>query len=853
MPGTLEQVEELRVAAREANNRGRPARGAVIVRRALRLLEDAVRAGSVPAPVSAHARARLLITLAFSEFGVHGLDRGQRALTDALVAAAQCDGLDVVALVHDLRGLMLLGSGDLEGSLPQFDAAIDLAAHLDPVDQAPLYLNRGSVQLFRRDISAARSDLQRCVALASALGLTRVESKARHNLGYAEFLRGNLPLALDILARAHALDADVSRAGLLDRARVLMEAGLFTEAEESLAEASRLHTLGRANQDRAEVQLAWAECALLQGNREVAQVHANRARRIFRRRQSAGWQARADLTRWQVYLDSAGGPARVLREIRSVVPSNGAPPAGDPEVLLIAAEAYLAQGEVSRAVELLEILGPSSHTDALSARLHHHLVRAGAARAARDLAGARRELRTGLTILASEQARHPSLELRTAMAVHGGRLAELDLRIAVESRSPREVFDSLERWRAMSHRRTAVTPPGDPELAELLSQLRMVSEDVRNAAPGFPVERIRRRQQSLERAVREREWRLQGEGRSERSARLSDLRAVLRDQATDVLSYFVLDEQLAAVTVRGGRCVVRSLGPWSAVSGLLTRVRADLDALAGRLLPAPLRDTVTRSLAHDLERLDRALLPTDLAGSPSLLVVPTRTLATTPWGMLPRRRGRPTTVSVSATAWLRGLAGPVARPSVVAVAGPGLALASREVLDVAVGWPAGRQVQPSEGSAGFLAKAVARHDLVHIAAHGTHNHDNPLFSSIRMGDGPLFAYDIPHDTPAAGHIVLSACDLGLATPRPGGEVLGLTAAFLGLGARCVVSSVARVDDTTAYETMVRYHRELASGADAPTALARADKGDLSRPAPFVCFGSPWAAEPAPPGASATAR
>ena len=54
-----------------------------------------------------------------------------------------------------------------------------------------------------------------------------------------------------------------------------------------------------------------------------------------------------------------------------------------------------------------------------------------------------------------------------------------------------------------------------------------------------------------------------------------------------------------------------------------------------------------------------------------------------------------------------------------------------------------------------------------------------------------------------------------------------------------VSSVSRVDDTTAYETMLRYHRLLAGGLDSPTALAEALDGDVDLPAPFVCFGSPW--------------
>ncbi|MEP6798731.1 MAG: CHAT domain-containing protein [Lapillicoccus sp.] len=788
----------------------------------------------------AHVRARLLITLAYSEFEMHGRDRAALIVDDALRAAARGEARDVVALVHELRGLMLIRSGDIDGSLPELDGAIALLDDVESAEQPALLLNRGTVHLIGRNLVAARQDLSRSIELALGAGDLMTEFKARHNLGYAEFLAGNLPQALDSIARADALDVPVSRSvGLLDRSRVLMEAGLLEEAETSLAEATHLLTIERANQDRAEAQLVRAELALMQGRWELAKTHSGRASRDFRRRQSPGWMARADVTRWQSQLDSPRGASRVAREISRQSAASDA--AVSPEVALIAAEAHLSLGRIAIASGYLDALAPPRRSDPLSARLHHHLVRAGVARAAEDLPTARRELRAGLSTLARQQARHHSIDLRTAMAVHGGRLAELDLRLAIESRSPHKVFDSLERWRAMSHRRTAVTPPSDPELAGLLSQLRLVSEDIRGAPPGVGTERLRRQRDLLERSVREAEWRIGGDGRSQRATRLRELRPRMVARGDDLISYFVLDEQLGAVSVASGRCTVSTLGPWAEVASRLARIRADLDALAGRLLPAPLRAAVTASLSRDLGRLDALLLPPLAARAHRLVVIPSRTLATVPWGMLPSRRGRATTVSLSATGWSRGLQdAPHPGPLVLAMAGPGLPLAADEVAAVAAAWPGATAVASADGDAESLAAALASYDLVHIAAHGTHNHDNPLFSSIRLAGGPLFAYDVPQDAPIAGHVVLSACDLGMTTPRPGGEVLGLTAALLGMGSRCVVSAVARVDDPTAYATMQRYHRLLASGVDAARALAEADDGDLSHPAPFVCFGSTWA-------------
>ncbi|HEU4332047.1 MAG TPA: hypothetical protein VFR40_13085, partial [Lapillicoccus sp.] len=267
-----------------------------------------------------HARARLLITRAFSEFEVHGLDRGDAALVEAAAAAAVCESRDVDALVHELRGLIAVRSGRLEDSLAEFDGSVALLPHLEPEDRPTVLLNRGAVQLLRKDLRAARSDLADCARLAAEQGMSHLEFKAQHNLGYAEFLAGDIPAALRAFALADALDTDVSRSvWFLDRARVLMEAGLLEEADQALADASDLLRRERANQDRAEAELARAEVALLQGDWSLAKTHSTRARRDFRRRQSVGWQARADVTRWQAHLDSKGGPARVAREIRTAM------------------------------------------------------------------------------------------------------------------------------------------------------------------------------------------------------------------------------------------------------------------------------------------------------------------------------------------------------------------------------------------------------------------------------------------------------------------------------------------------------------------------------------------------------
>jgi CHAT domain-containing protein len=131
---------------------------------------------------------------------------------------------------------------------------------------------------------------------------------------------------------------------------------------------------------------------------------------------------------------------------------------------------------------------------------------------------------------------------------------------------------------------------------------------------------------------------------------------------------------------------------------------------------------------------------------------------------------------------------------------------------------------------------------VHVAAHGVHQPENPLFSSVRMTDGPVFAHELDQRGHAPEHVVLSACEVGLATIRPGDEALGLASVLLNLGTRSVIAGVARVGDAVAEQTMARYHTGLAGGADSATALADALTGvDSDVVPPFVNFGAAWSA------------
>jgi CHAT domain-containing protein len=105
-----------------------------------------------------------------------------------------------------------------------------------------------------------------------------------------------------------------------------------------------------------------------------------------------------------------------------------------------------------------------------------------------------------------------------------------------------------------------------------------------------------------------------------------------------------------------------------------------------------------------------------------------------------------------------------------------------------------------------------------------------------LHDGPVFAHELQPSGVRADHVVLSACDVGTTTYRPGEESLGLAASVLSLGARSAVAAVSPVRDDVAAEVMAAHHRALAAGRPSDEALAAAIAGSHPASAAFLNLG-----------------
>jgi tetratricopeptide (TPR) repeat protein len=835
-------------AARATFHRGRPAE-AIGEYQALRRRLARAR---VARPELTDPYVRVLIGLAVSQFEVSGRLARPLRLLDRAGQVVDADGSpDLVATVHGQRGVLLLRAGRHRAALAALDAAVSLIDGAARFDQMMMLLNRGVANLEGGALEAASADFERCAAIAAEADERELEMRATHNLGYAEFLRGRLPRALAEMTRAEELvEHPIS---MLDRARVLREAGLTRDAQELLARAEQLFDAGGLEQDLAEAQLARAECALVERDPARALELAASAERRFARRGNALWQRRACLLVLRCESRAARGDRPEARRLQRL--------ARDAARLADACRAEK-RSDLARSADLLAsecrlragdaVSSPASPPlprlqtgQSLESRLQTREVRALAARRRGDPVTAAAEVRRGLTELGSYQGGFGSLDLRTAAAVYGEPLARLGLDLASDTGSPAAFLAAVERGRAFSSRLTAVGPPHDERTAGLLAELRQTRERLR-ALTGDPdaaaeVTRLQARAGRLERDIRARAWQQEagGEPTAAAPAVAADLRVAAREAGTVFVSYVFHRGRWWAVRVSGGRPRLFDLADTGSVDELVRRVRADLDALALPSLPPPLADAVRGSLQAGLLRLDELLLrPLRVDGSP-LVLSAGGGLGVLPWSLLPSRRGRPVVVTPSATAWLHARS--AARPTVarvVSVAGPGLHRAEREAAEVSRTWPDAELLTGEAATAGAVAAALEQADVVHVAGHGNHQQDSPLFSCLRLADGPLFAYELDAGEGSAACVVLSACEAGLATVRPGDEGLGLTSVLLHLGSSSVLAGVARVRDEVAASVMLRVHRSISMGTDSAQALAGAIAAE-DEPAPFVCFGAAW--------------
>ena len=752
--------------------------------------------------------------------------------------AARMPGLDqsTLGVIEAQRAMLLLRQGRTRDALVGFAKA--LALPIDALERGRALVNRGGVYLNQGQPALARSDFAEANRLLSSMEEPVLAAMAEHNAGYAHLLEGDLVSALNRMDAASQVLAHVSPLAAAtcqqDRAEVLIAAGLIARGRADLSAAASVYGAHRMHQRRGEAELTLAR-TLLYSDPAAALGAARSARRRFARSATDAWRIRADGVVLAAEVDlGRKGPGLLARgdALIAELKAEGLD-WGAASVRLHTARVLVRRHDIEAATARIDHVRVDATTP-LSLRLLAHDVRAELATAQRRPAEALSHIRSGLSELHAWQSSFGSLDLQTMVVGHGTRLAGRGLAVAVACRDAGVLYEWSERARMLASRVQPVRAPADAQISDDLAELRKLTPPEDGVR--VPQQRGDRSEQIRTR-VRERAWRLRGSGAvTEPASLISVQKAVRRDSA--LVAWVVTPDVVTALVVTDDGVTAHDLGPRADIDDLLDGLLPDLDVAASDL-PEVLARSVRAQLAARLDAMGAFLVSPLLGriGDRRVVLTPSGLLAGTPWTLLPGFVGRPVTVAQSATSWAADRA-PLRLESAGFVAGPRVVRAEAEVLRASALWPGSEVLAAGEATAEAVAELAARVDVLHLAAHGRHSGDNPLFSGVELVGGPWFGYDIDQLPKVPQVVLLSACEVGRSTVRYGEELIGMTAAWLHAGVRCVIASPAAVSDVAAHDVLTTMHAALASGLDPAAALAAAVPavGEDRPPAPFVCFG-----------------
>ncbi|WP_405561414.1 CHAT domain-containing tetratricopeptide repeat protein [Streptomyces canus] len=681
---------------------------------------------------------------------------------------------------------------------------------------------RATVHLALGAVERADADFTAAEALWDTTGQEHDKADAVESRGLAAYRSGNIPAALRLLDEAQERYAKLGTPMFMlniRRCEVLMAAGL---APEALAEADAaigvLDGIGGQSTRKAELLLAAARAARLAGDAHTAIARADMAVRLFAGQRRTWWETHARLVLIEARVAAGRGSGRLVADAAAVadrLASFGAPAA--PEASLLAGRIALGLGWREDAQRHLEVAARSRLSGPPLARMTGWAAQALWARAVGSDRRVLEACRRGLDVLDDHRTTLGASELRARATAQGAELAGLAARASLASGGPRRLLVWSERWRATVLSAPPTRPPADPELLSGLTAFREIAARAEAARmEGRPVPTLEREQRRLEREIRSRTLHMRGDAPGD--GYRFDPRRLLERLSDDVrlVELAVLDGRVQVLLCAQGRVRRFEGGLLADAEREAEHVQAGLRRLAHP--GAEARLPVVEAAGRRLEELLLGPAAAQLGSGPVVVVPPGR-LHRVPWALLPSLRERVFSVSPSASSWLR------ARETVpppggrqVLVRGPGLATGGAEVPELAGRHGSATVLEYDDARVPRVLAELDGAALAHIAAHGTFRADSPLFSALRMADGPLIVHDFERLDRSPYRIILSCCDTARFASVGADELLGLVTALLPLGTAGVVACSAPVNDEAVVPLMLTLHKGLGAGASMAEAL-----------------------------------
>ncbi len=726
------------------------------------------------------------------------------------------------------RAVLCRDVGRREEALELFTRAVPRLRRAERrLDLARVLANRGGILMSVGDVAAAIDDYEEAEALFRSVGQDFVALQVCHDLGCAAANLGDLPRALQLFDEVSTRFAEMGHDAsvpLLSRAEALMLGGLTADALTFSRDAARrLHAEG--NQfAAAQALVTVGAAARVEGDYTAARDAVEQAKTWFAAGEAAGWQHAAALEAMRIQSDDGGLDAAatdVLDDLAEALVKAG-DVRGEIQARCLLAVSACAHDDLDRAGRQLELAATAVRRSRLTQpRVTLHHARATACMAAGDLAGARRWLRRALDDLDSTRLLLGG-DADTAIDTQARAATRLAIEVAAREPQPGRALAWMERARIAGRQPRPALPPAADRAAADFARLRVVAGDLRRSeVAGEPSDELRRRHAELERSMRA-EWLKvsQQAGTRRPWPKLSELKHVVGD--AQVVSIASSGDSLLAVIADRRRTRSCPLGNPSHVVASAQRACTALRSLAAVDVAPAVAAGRQRTFLAAIEALDSSLLaPLRLDSAHVVLVVPAE-LHAIPWAALPSLQGRSFTLAPSVTWWIDASSTPTTpAESVLVVAGPRLAEADAEAHGVAACHRRATVLLGPEATVDNVGSAMAHHDMVHFVAHGRFRHDNPLWSTLELADGPLTVYEMERLGRVPPVVVLATCESGADASHGGAQLHGLASTLLTMGARTIVAAIGALPDTAeTRQTMIELHRDLVGGIGASASLAR---------------------------------
>ena len=757
-----------------------------------------------------------------------------------------------------------------------------LAAHDDAEGMAAVLSNLSlcyiSLNEFSRALEFHKTARQHCEQKAMPI----LVAYADYNIAYLYFLRGEYGRAVQMLREASisaqkAQDAYQMALCNLDLSEIYLELNLVTDAADLGRQAHESFQHLGFGYEAAKALAFAALAASRQGQAFEGIKLFAKAREMFLRDQNQVWPSLIDLYQALVLFNEGR-----LFEARGLCNT--------------AREFFRKSGLSAKAAlaDLLMVRIALKMNDARTARQHCQSARVDLERLQSGILTYQTEFLAGEIERASgdeQQAYESYLRARDALEILRGSLRGEELKIAffqnklevyehlvnisIKKEDLEQAFTCMQQGKSRSLTdqliQSSSAPADDSAQSELVRSIRTLREELNWYYNLIEREQLRpeehsiTRIQKLEQEARQRESSLmralkdasvveanQAGFQASYAVSLAEVReAIPRD--TVLLEYFSIQDRYVACAISRETLEIRPVTVHSRVKKLLQLLQFQLSKF--RLDPGYVKtfqgSMLESTISHLKGLYEELIAPiADLLQGQQLMVLPHGLLHYVPFHALHDGEGYlidrySVSYAPSASVYALCRSKEVNRGGSSLIFGIDDAQAPLildEVRTLRTMLPDAKLFTGSEATEDVLRREGKSCRMLHIATHGYFRQDNPMFSSIRLGNSYLSLYDLYQLKLPVELVTLSGCATGLNVVTGGDELMGLVRGLLQAGAQSLVLSLWDVHDESTKQFMLDFYRYMQPNESKSVALRGAMlavRKDWPHPyywAPFLLIG-----------------